>query len=416
MCRWLTGFGSVWELLRGLSTCIRITVFIGLSRILGILKILNFSDIAARNCLLSEKEVKITDFGLSRNGPIYKMKTSCKLPVKWLAPETISSLSFSFATDVYRFGIYQRLSVWIAGFIKEISLYPFINYHFADFSYFCNFSTIFFIISKNFSKIFDQLQICFSHSYLLIKIYFEVIKIIFRVIHRVKNCWFFRFFAIFPRFFSTFQKIVQKFWSTTNLFFTFLYYHKNLFWSDKNLIKVFFMSSNLSETAKICKITLITPYHFIFQLGNHMFRSVRRRHRALWEPDERASQAGPRQHEVPFDAFPHPGCCQKVHPRSHFCGNEPSSYDNRCCHGVWEIRSNVWGQDTGGQDAPRRQDEDSEGFQEEVKGTFWFIGMKWIDKNSDTSDNTLISITNSFDIFLTGNHPRISLWELFLLT
>ncbi|CAI2298420.1 unnamed protein product [Caenorhabditis sp. 36 PRJEB53466] len=62
-------------------------------------------DIAARNCLLSENVVKITDFGLSRTGPSYKMKTSCKLPVKWLAPETITTLSFSFATDVYSWGI-----------------------------------------------------------------------------------------------------------------------------------------------------------------------------------------------------------------------------------------------------------------------------------------------------------------------
>uniref|UniRef100_A0A8R1E0E4 Tyrosine-protein kinase n=2 Tax=Caenorhabditis japonica TaxID=281687 RepID=A0A8R1E0E4_CAEJA len=65
-------------------------------------------DIAARNCLLSSKgskDVKISDFGLSRRGPIYRMKTSCKLPVKWLAPETISTFSFSYATDVYSWGI-----------------------------------------------------------------------------------------------------------------------------------------------------------------------------------------------------------------------------------------------------------------------------------------------------------------------
>ncbi|CCD63310.1 Tyrosine-protein kinase [Caenorhabditis elegans] len=62
-------------------------------------------DIAARNCLLHEKEVKITDFGLSRTGPVYKMKTACKLPVKWLAPETLSTLSFSFATDTYSWGV-----------------------------------------------------------------------------------------------------------------------------------------------------------------------------------------------------------------------------------------------------------------------------------------------------------------------
>uniref|UniRef100_A0A1I7U4R7 Tyrosine-protein kinase n=1 Tax=Caenorhabditis tropicalis TaxID=1561998 RepID=A0A1I7U4R7_9PELO len=62
-------------------------------------------DIAARNCLLSENVVKITDFGLSRTGPSYKIKGSCKLPVKWLAPETLSTFMFSYATDVYSWGI-----------------------------------------------------------------------------------------------------------------------------------------------------------------------------------------------------------------------------------------------------------------------------------------------------------------------
>ncbi|KAF1770124.1 hypothetical protein GCK72_001942 [Caenorhabditis remanei] len=62
-------------------------------------------DIAARNCLLHDKEVKVTDFGLSRTGPSYRIKTSCKVPVKWLAPETLSTLIFSYSTDVYSWGI-----------------------------------------------------------------------------------------------------------------------------------------------------------------------------------------------------------------------------------------------------------------------------------------------------------------------
>ncbi|CAP37447.1 Protein CBG20434 [Caenorhabditis briggsae] len=62
-------------------------------------------DIAARNCLLHEDVVKITDFGLSRTGPCYKLRTTCKLPVKWLAPETLSTLTFTYATDVYSWGI-----------------------------------------------------------------------------------------------------------------------------------------------------------------------------------------------------------------------------------------------------------------------------------------------------------------------
>lgn len=40
-------------------------------------------DIASRNCLYDEgKNVKISDFGLSRNGTIYRMKTAKKMPIK----------------------------------------------------------------------------------------------------------------------------------------------------------------------------------------------------------------------------------------------------------------------------------------------------------------------------------------------
>lgn len=40
-------------------------------------------DIASRNCLYDQgKNVKISDFGLSRNGSIYRMKTAKKMPIK----------------------------------------------------------------------------------------------------------------------------------------------------------------------------------------------------------------------------------------------------------------------------------------------------------------------------------------------
>ncbi|XGW28217.1 hypothetical protein V3C99_008206, partial [Haemonchus contortus] len=49
--------------------------------------------------------VKISDFGLSRVGTHYVMKTAMKLPIKWLAPETIASFVFSLKTDVFSFGV-----------------------------------------------------------------------------------------------------------------------------------------------------------------------------------------------------------------------------------------------------------------------------------------------------------------------
>ncbi|VDO23225.1 unnamed protein product [Brugia timori] len=63
-------------------------------------------DIAARNILYTKDKVaKISDFGMSREGTIYKMKTSKKVPIKWTAPETIATFVYSLKTDVYSFSI-----------------------------------------------------------------------------------------------------------------------------------------------------------------------------------------------------------------------------------------------------------------------------------------------------------------------
>uniref|UniRef100_A0A7E4VMA9 Protein kinase domain-containing protein n=1 Tax=Panagrellus redivivus TaxID=6233 RepID=A0A7E4VMA9_PANRE len=63
-------------------------------------------DIAARNCLYSKlKVLKIADFGLSRMGDAYQLKGPTKLPLKWLAPETIDTGVHTQKSDVYSFGI-----------------------------------------------------------------------------------------------------------------------------------------------------------------------------------------------------------------------------------------------------------------------------------------------------------------------
>ncbi|PIO56371.1 protein tyrosine kinase, partial [Teladorsagia circumcincta] len=63
-------------------------------------------DIAARNCLYdNDKIVKISDFGLSREGTTYRMKTAKRVPLKWMAPETMSNYTFTQKTDVYSYGI-----------------------------------------------------------------------------------------------------------------------------------------------------------------------------------------------------------------------------------------------------------------------------------------------------------------------
>ena len=63
-------------------------------------------DIAARNCLYDKKNlVKLSDFGLSRKGSVYKMKKAMKMPTKWLAPESLTTFTFSRASDTYTYGV-----------------------------------------------------------------------------------------------------------------------------------------------------------------------------------------------------------------------------------------------------------------------------------------------------------------------
>jgi serine/threonine protein kinase len=62
-------------------------------------------DIAARNCLYGKGQVKISDFGLTREGPVYQMNPSKRVPIRYLAPETMKSATYSFKSDVFSYGI-----------------------------------------------------------------------------------------------------------------------------------------------------------------------------------------------------------------------------------------------------------------------------------------------------------------------
>ncbi|WKY09666.1 hypothetical protein Q1695_002207 [Nippostrongylus brasiliensis] len=64
-------------------------------------------DLAARNCLLgSNYEVKISDFGLSvADKRELRLNKLHKVPVRWLAPETIAQGVFTTKTDVWSFGV-----------------------------------------------------------------------------------------------------------------------------------------------------------------------------------------------------------------------------------------------------------------------------------------------------------------------
>ncbi|CAI5441854.1 unnamed protein product [Caenorhabditis angaria] len=62
-------------------------------------------DIASRNCLYGNDQVKISDFGLSREGSSYKMNPHKKIPIRWLAPEVPRTGMYTFKTDVFAYGI-----------------------------------------------------------------------------------------------------------------------------------------------------------------------------------------------------------------------------------------------------------------------------------------------------------------------
>jgi len=67
-------------------------------------------DIAARNILLNHKHIaKIGDFGMAKvledDEEYYRMTSSAKLPVRWIAPEASKQWIFSPASDIWAYGV-----------------------------------------------------------------------------------------------------------------------------------------------------------------------------------------------------------------------------------------------------------------------------------------------------------------------
>ncbi|XP_061699267.1 tyrosine-protein kinase receptor TYRO3 isoform X1 [Syngnathoides biaculeatus] len=66
-------------------------------------------DLAARNCMLDENmAVRVADFGLSKKinpGDYYRQGSVAKLPVKWIALESLADNVYTTQSDVWAFGV-----------------------------------------------------------------------------------------------------------------------------------------------------------------------------------------------------------------------------------------------------------------------------------------------------------------------
>ncbi|KAE9417915.1 hypothetical protein Angca_003256 [Angiostrongylus cantonensis] len=73
-------------------------------------------DLAARNILVGEnKQLKISDFGMSRLGVYVKMSKGM-IPLRWLSPEAIQDNTYSTKSDVWAYGIVLWEIVTLGGF------------------------------------------------------------------------------------------------------------------------------------------------------------------------------------------------------------------------------------------------------------------------------------------------------------
>lgn len=75
-------------------------------------------DLAARNILIGFNKVcKIADFGFAKYDEVYERKSEGRLPIRWMAVESLTDFIFTTKSDVWSYGTYI---LWTKGTKRQL--------------------------------------------------------------------------------------------------------------------------------------------------------------------------------------------------------------------------------------------------------------------------------------------------------
>uniref|UniRef100_A0A915A1K7 Protein kinase domain-containing protein n=1 Tax=Parascaris univalens TaxID=6257 RepID=A0A915A1K7_PARUN len=89
--------------------------------------------IGARNVLYTgDKLAKLCEFGLARTGDVYVLKKSQRVPLRWMAPESLAACTFTAKSDVFSFGIFllRRVAESVLVLLAEELAHVDVRYHY----------------------------------------------------------------------------------------------------------------------------------------------------------------------------------------------------------------------------------------------------------------------------------------------
>ncbi|KAJ1348982.1 hypothetical protein KIN20_021916 [Parelaphostrongylus tenuis] len=70
-------------------------------------------DIAVKNCLYGDNKVKISDFGLTREGAVHRMDPLKRVHIRWLAPEALNIAIYTEKTDMFSYGRLYTIAFYL---------------------------------------------------------------------------------------------------------------------------------------------------------------------------------------------------------------------------------------------------------------------------------------------------------------